>query len=574
MDTIQALFLDNDDDAFETYSRHMKFYWRQLFKSEINFTHEKTIEGALAELELPENKYQLLISDMLFPPMDEPNAPSERHEPRALEVLKIARKKEKLLIVGLSIGSTRFKRLHEDAVRDGAHLFKYRNEIVSPQGMGIEGFCQEIYGHLLQMEIIKDSVELKYNDKEPKIAYIVSEISVAVLKSLYKQLLEEQGSPEHLEAKYLAPGMSGAFVLKVEAKVPRQPPVSHLLKVSRSKERLLKELRNYPKSGPYSNRLLVQYLGSDKSGIPQVGEWFAIGAVFEPDAKTIRQWLLDKPEPGEIANVMHSLFLGGGLRKGCTTDLGDKGNALSVVEALSPNLSRQARIHEALEEFKEVIIAPELGGETDWDQKASLITRFLSSQQIGIISAKETPDECYMCLCHGDLHSRNVLVTAEPTPVAIIIDTSEFGIYHWAVDYVRLLVDLVLASYDQGVRSHLWNHIAHWREVAQSIVRLNILSPDLRDGGTQDGTTATTNLSVVTAIQWMTANVANVCPAIENEQDLKIRMWELQLALAVEFMRGSYRLDLTVPKRVFSLLAAYDALLAAEASFKETHREI
>jgi hypothetical protein len=569
MDTVQALFLDNDEGAFETYSRQMKFYWRQLFEGEIIFRHEKTIEGAFAELERPENRYQILISDMLFPPMDDANASSERHEPRALDVIKIARKKGRLLIVGLSIGSTLYKRLHEDAMHAGADLFKYRNEIVSPQGMGIEGFCREIHDHLLEMEIIKDRTEFKFDQKEPKIAYIVSEIGEPVLKSLYKQLLVDMDPPEQVEAKYLAPGMSGAFVLKMEAKVPRQPSISHLMKVSRSKDRLSKELQNYPTKGAYRNGLLVEYLGSERNNIPQVGEWFAIGNVFEPDGKTIRQWLLGKPDVTEISNVMHSLFLGNGLRKGCISDLSGEENRRTVVEALSPNLSRKSRIHESLEEFGDILKAPELANEKNWDEKVLLITRFLSARQIGRISAGETSDKCFMGLCHGDLHSRNVLVTAGPTPVAIIIDTSEFGIYHWAVDYVRLLADLLLASYDHGVRSHLWNRLPEWRTLAKSIVLLKDCSQDLLGANSLEICSDRTNESVMAAIRWMISKLPEACPAVEDKEDLKKRLWEFQLALAVEFMRGAYRLDLTVPKRVFSLLAAHDALLAAEASFSQ-----
>ena len=71
----------------------------------------------------------------------------------------------------------------------------------------------------------------------------------------------------------------------------------------------------------------------------------------------------------------------------------------------------------------------------------------------------------------------------------------------------------------------------------------------------------------------MTDNISKVCPAIETTEKLKERLWELQLALGVEFMRGSYRQDLTPPKRVLGLRAASEALSIAESSYYANRRK-
>ena len=187
---------------------------------------------------------------------------------------------------------------------------------------------------------------------------------------------------------------------------------------------------------------------------------------------------------------------------------------------------------------------------------ASRLNRYLLYQQLGVRNANETPTECFVCQCHGDLHSRNILVSTVSPPTPIIIDWSDYEASHWAVDYARLLVDLLLSAYDAGPVSYEWSHIARWRELARGVVAGNVLPDDGHDS----------NRLVRTAVNWMITNIGAACPAVESVQDLNARRWEWQLALAVEFMRGGYSLGLTTPKRVFALLASADTITAAEQS--------
>ena len=126
--------------------------------------------------------------------------------------------------------------------------------------------------------------------------------------------------------------------------------------------------------------------------------------------------------------------------------------------------------------------------------------------------------------------------------------------YHWATDYARLLADLLLSTYDRGVSSYEWGRIEEWRKLATLIVQ----GQRLPAGASEN------NATVVNVVNWMLDNLQEVCPALGKKEDIAEKFWEFQLAMGVEFMRGSYRPDLTAPKRALGLVAAYDAILEAE----------
>lgn len=566
MNEIRCLYLEHDKKAFARYSRAIRIRWKSIFGNDITLKCVTTIEDAIEEFALPDGTYQIFISDLLFPPVYSPKAKFDKHKPLGLDAIMQAKKKNSLLVIGLSIGSTiSAADLREQSLKAGAHIFKYVSEVFE-SGSDTAAFCKEIHEYLLREKIIEDSIKLEYDSRDPGISYIVHEVGEGILKSLYKGVVGEEAKPQQLNATYIAPGLSGAFVVKVSAMEAKKPQADYLLKLSKIKSRLMSEISNYPKPGTYSSRLLVNYLGYDQNDIAHVGEWYAIGALFEKDTTPMLEWIKGMLDNESIHGVISSIFLNGGLGRGYV-DVSDPDNPQSAGRALRPNLSRQARIFSALKDLDEVIRTPGLGGDPNWPEKSEVIKRYLMSTQLGHIAEEEMSKRCIMCQCHGDLHLRNVLITKSKPFVAIIIDTSDFGIYHWAADYGRVLVDLILAAYDHGIRLYQWQHMAHWKDLAAKVIRQELLPPDQQQAVSTDHKESDQNASVREAINWMTDNLGEICTEVEDQEKLEARLWELQLALAVEFMRGSYRPDLTAPKRVFALQAAYDALTAAESSF-------
>lgn len=568
MKEIKCLWLEHDEKSFQNYSEPVRTRWNSIFDIRLEITHILTIEEAFKELDKPEATYQIFISDVLFPPVYQPEAERQEHEKRGLEAIAKARKKGKLLVVAYSYGlPQKFGNAIRKEAKETAHIFKYIGDIYGVGKMGISPFCHEMYNGLLREDIIEDPIKLVYDADDPKISYIVNEIGEGPLKSLYKSIYRkavgEEAQLKEISTEYIAPGMSGAFVIKMIATDEKKLKVHHLLKISRNKEALLKEIKNYPKPGIYGGRLLVKYLG-DPISDDNLG-WCALGAVFEKDTISMLEWLYGAGREEDVSNVMNSLFLDGGLINGYVEDSSDPEKPQNAVSVLSPNLSQQAQILLSMEGLDKVIRTPGLGGDKNWNNE--ILRKYLKFKQIGIINERQTPKKCYMCQCHGDLHSRNILVTKGKPHVAVIIDTSEFNIHHWAIDYAKLLVDLLLCVYDRGVRSYEWCHMEHWMELSSAIIRLQNLPSDNRTGGSLKETGANDNFLARAAINWMINNLSKVCPAVQTSEKLKERLWELQLAIGIELMLGSFRLDLTPPKRVFSLKAAREAVSATEFSF-------
>ena len=546
MREIKCLYLEHKKDKFDKCAAHLRACWKARIGGNLVIDNVTNLEEAIERLEFPEGTYQLFISDILFPPVPTPEEPDvARHLPM-FEPIKIASTKSKLLVIGLSIGDRdRFPRLAEQMMDAGAHLAKYTLEVFP----NTEPFCEEVYKLLVQKGIVQDPTPLKYDDRDARLCSIVHEIGETTLKSLYKQIfLHGDTGIDSIKLEYLVPGMSGALVLRVKVQQDKIPPRTHLLKVSTNRRRLSNEVERCPNDGPYSAGLVVSYLGPPV----QVGEWYAIGAGFQKDTKPFKAWLAEGHTKREIEGVLGHLVLGGGLIRGYNTDLNDEHHPRCAVESLMPNALRTARILQAIDEFREVIVAPSLAGLDDWSDREEILTAYLRSQQVGTRDAASTPRSCFLCQCHGDLHSRNILVTKRAPAVPIIIDWADLDICHWASDCARLLVDLVLAVYDSGVASHEWKHLSQWRDIAQKVIAGDTI-PQVSDPG---------NDSVVRAVNWILDNLQSICPAIKQSGGREKSWWEFQLALAVEFMRGAYRPDLQAPKRTLALVAASDAILA------------
>ena len=548
MTDINVLYLEHDDKAFTSYTYGIKGQWKRSFNGEMSIERVVSVEEAKEKLDAEEEKYQVFISDILFPPMATPEeSDKSKHVPR-FDAITHASSKKKLLVIGLSAGPNQGQqRLAEDAIKNGAHRAYYIQELFP----GIDIFCEEIHELLEQKGIIPDLINLDYDRDDAPLCHIIYEIGETTLRSLLKQIVPDNIEIEQIKLDYLAPGMSGAFVLQAEVQQAQRLGTTYLFKASTNRKRLSEEIKRCPDvGGAYAERLVVRYLNK----VAEVEEWYAIGTGFLKNTKSFKTWLTEGHKKGEIEGVMRHLFLENGLKEGYGVDRNNQKQPKRAVEALRPNLSRQARIQQAVEELGEVVAAESLGGINNWDTKANLILRYLRSLQIGTRDAKSTPKNCFMCQCHGDLHSRNILVTTNNPAIPIIIDWADFDICHWAADCARLLADMVLAIYDNGISSYEWTHLSQWCTIANSIIE-GVKLPLEEDP---------TNKSVVYAINWIIENIEEICLATNCDGGRESWLWELQLALAVEFMRGAYRPDLTEPKRVLGLIVAANAISCAE----------
>jgi len=562
MSDIRCLYLENDPASYATYTRQIDYYWRQLDGGVITFKHVKNIPDFLGQLEKPDNNvgYNLVIADILLPPDERPNAEEKDHTIRGTEAIREAERKGGMLIVGISVG-IRGIDLRKECEEAGAHLFFSRTEL---EKNTLRVLCEKIRFEMVRLGLINTSYEISSDDIETE--YVIEEIGESNLIALYQNAAGLSGKSGELCIKALEPGLSGAFILSIEATL-EDVKYLHLLKVSRLRDLLSREVKGCPKQGTYSSRFVVGYLQRTEKEIAESGGWYAICAVFEKDTAPLLTWLTNPSADKKVEPILRSLFLEGGLSRNYGMSSSEK-KELSVMATLFPTPGRRSRIARGMKSLDELITDPRMGGDDEWEVKKVYLENYIYNKMLGRITIEQgnphgTPRSCWIVKSHGDLHLRNILVYNE-SPSAAIIDTADFADLHWAVDYVRLLADMVLSGYDRGKRSHDWSLVRHWYSLLTAIIKDEPISDEFK---------LPANTLVIEAIEWLrsTVNISSICPAVREAQSMLDRQWELSLALGVELLRGVYRQEITTPKKIAGLLAAYNALSFAETRYWERY---
>jgi hypothetical protein len=538
---LNCLFVENNEDMYRTIKDGIEAYWADFCERPLRFKYFVKVDDAIKELNTSAKNYQIAITDILFPPIDDPTAPPSLHRARGLEVIHAAAKSAATtVIIGLSQGERTKPKLDEEARLSGADLFWFHDQVDTE--FVFQNLCRDITGVLYEKGQLHDPLLVESDEGNPSLQYLLSLIGKDTIRNLVRRLVKSR--IDQLQVEYLSPGMSGAFPIKIRIFEANSPTRGYLLKISKDRERLLKELTRAP-AGEYGNRLIVKYM-PPPDGLPVAAkDWYAIASVFEEDAVTLHAWLRGNPSSQRVESVFHALFIDG-LVRGYAKQRANS----SALRVITGSLSRKARISEALNLLEPVISHRKLGDAQGWPSQEKQVRLFLEGQ-LGSIPSAALPSQHYKCQCHGDLHTKNILVAGKSSPGPLIIDTAEFDNYHWAADYTRLLADLLLTSYDAGVTSYLWERMPHWLEMAESIIALSPISKTARDG-------------TIGALNWLTKNSQLIC--LPLAEDLAANQWEFQVALAMEFLRGAYRADVSDPKKVMGILAAYKAIEAAEAS--------
>ncbi len=152
------------------------------------------------------------------------------------------------------------------------------------------------------------------------------------------------------------------------------------------------------------------------------------------------------------------------------------------------------------------------------------------------------------------MHAGNVLVSMGRYPCPQLIDTSHFGMAHWATDPAWLAVDLLMRSVDAGSESMLFTGFGTWRDLAARF------APARLDLAAVTSTPATS--AALAALSWIATNLHRITPVMRPEVADKHR-WEWHMALARSLLRCTYHTDIPHAKRALAFVAAYDQLVAA-----------
>ncbi len=544
MNKVACLYYEDNTEEGDRFQRWLLFAW-DLLKTgvELDITRRNSYQDADEEIQQNAANYDLLIADIL----------EGDEEPLGLHLITTARElNEHIGIVALTIGKGKKGDLKNRAFKAGSDEYILKDDLTERE------ISYDELGEILLKALRKhgkepfptETMKFSYDERDYSLAAIVETIGSETIMVLVQKLLKE--STKRIKASFISPGLSGAYVLRVdcefdvtEGEVPKKK--SLFLKVSRDWSLLEAELGRRSEVSYYPDRMFASFVGEEivETGREVEGRqrgWYAIGYDFQHGAVTLIEWLVKRQlSNDDIEKAMSTLFLGDNGLQGVYDASVER--EIPPYSALSELITpwRKAKIAEAIDDFSEIIERKlaHFGFERE------ILDDFLETKLIPNFDHKSVPKVSYHCRSHGDFHGRNILVSDSGWPY--LIDPANIGTLHWAADLARLIVDLIVSGLDSGPDSLLLDQMNDWVKICSSVLQFDIKPIQVLDDSRK---------RITATIGWLVRNTANIHGHhFENE-----KKWEFQLAMAIEFLRASYRQELFPPKRILGLLAASTAL--------------
>jgi len=537
---IKCLYLEDDDTEFNIWSQTLK---RAVEELEIVRAHAPS--EAIKLMEDDSDRYQLFVADLLI-------AQGDEEKSTGLLAVEVAARNPKLAILGLSKGEGSHPGITVDFFQTAPHG-KYVDKRFEPPRYTLATLKKDIkelllwHGHWLDTK-----GQIRFPKLPPgqhlELEAEIESIGEATLLALLRQIQEDCVI---FEPHYVAPGYSGAIILRIVAYHDGAHPSHNLLvKLSRESAKLDRELDRAPGPAEPSAGIYVPYL----PGPPRrCGGWNAIAARFESDATTLQDWLLfSKPSASSVKTLLSEVFLYGLKPAYLSAEVLPHKSAISE---LFPRITSLARMRRAIQMLKPVI------ERTDQAWNDDLLLKFIVEKgRVGSHSAQAFPVGTACCVSHGDLHSRNILITLPNTrsPGASLIDPARRQRLHWASDTARLATDLWISCVDSvGGQSAFWDSLPLWRE---SVAKW-------AENQDASGSLIQRNESTWVALKWLRDQSRDAFGDLPSDL---MPQWQFYLTMVLEFLHLSIYDNVPTPKRALSLLAAGDLLTILEGQIPWT----
>jgi CheY-like chemotaxis protein len=501
-----------------------------------------------------EPPFDLCVIDLLFKRED-----LDDDEPRGLELVQRAvAVAPRAYVFVISTGDSHRRDLFSKAEELGAHKVLRRGEFsTETTSTSPAAVAAAIRNHLLGNGSVTE-VEVRADRRDPAVQALLFNVKEATLTQLHRLVLEATDDvADTIEVECLVPGASGASVCSTTARVRRGPTVHHVLKVSRDAENLVRETRG----ALHARQLLPQRFVvpvQPERPVGPVNGWCATGAHLDRDAVPLRRWFGTGPALELVRDLFDLLFSDclGVLYESTGEDR--EGSAPSL---FTLPYYKQCLVLHALEELAPLLTHPRGGRLEDASTLLADVGAFVTERRLPGVQERNLPQRSHVCIGHGDLHGGNVLVYPGRHPSPALIDFSEFGRIHWALDPARFAVDLLMYGIDSGPESAFFEGVPVWRKLAAAV---GVLSADLRAVSSDPSTTA-----CLGGLGWLTGQLRQICPKLRADVDFRRSRWEWHLALSSQLLRVSYHRDMPPPKRVAGLVAAHDQLVAAATAVPE-----
>lgn len=538
---LRCLILEDDPNHAKQLSAMLELAWQHL-KSTATIQTDVVHEHGDATSKLATaGPYQVFLSDLMFP--------DGAWGIACIEQAKL-RNPEGTVVIAISKNPD----LEDRARAAGADDFMQKDELMS-SGVAVLKLAMTLEKWLPKRghaALLSPSLHVNWVENDWPLSALIERIGPDALARIAGEMFSDA---IELHATYVRSGLSGAVVLRLDGSDKRGPLEPLLVKLARDQELIVNELRARDLTGEFPPNAFISFGAANKQRPFESGGWFAIGSPFAEGARTATDWVTTTGrKPNEAVVVINRLFTAKLSRR--TWPIKDKRPNSFLFETLvSP---RKARIWLAARDLEKLGL--KYGSVLDFNPKATkAIEAFLRAGTFGETDEQAVPLGCSGRISHADLHGRNVLVTIEGDP--FLIDSANIRPLHWAADVSRFLVDLFVSGWDSDplaeTTHYEWNEIEKWLIVAKAWFDGVLSNSKLPVKGG--------NAGIAAMIKWVEDNLSNVFPNIWTAE----REWEYRLAIAIEFLRASYReVDLPTPKRVLALVVGCYGLKIASKHFQ------
>lgn len=533
MSKLHCLYVDDNSADRKRFERFLRNAWSRL-RSQVELDISVAASPDAALEIFAHSSFELLLVDIMF-----------GKEAAGLELIREARQRfQSAAIIGISIKAD----YREDALAVGADDFVTKPYIAGRDLVG-EHF-ERVIRRALKAHgrdyLLTDEVSVVYDDRDLALTADLEDIGKAHFAALVVPLVGR--SCDEITVERVRPGFSGSVVFRAlcQVRVPEGQPKEVrdlIIKATRERDLLEREVARWESLASFPSELFVRNVTG--IGISEAGGWFAIASQFQQRARTALDWLVeDLPADDKIEGMLRWLFVDSGLPAFYDRQTIDRVRRPNEAILSILTTSRRARALAAVARFRE------LGhryakGVID----AETLTTLIKVGRIGSIEVTDVEPGVSLCRCHGDLHTRNVLVGVHEHPR--LIDPANVAVMPLYSDLARFVADLFVSAWDAGDVEYELERIPVWCEVARALVCETYELTTPRNG----------NRAAWTALTWLLRNRMTIYPHAT-------RRWQWTLALVVEFLRCAYRQDLTAPKRILSLGAASLALKQCESEYR------
>jgi len=559
MKVIRGLYLEDYSEQFRQIGQILELVWVRNDKlrslGELKWQSLDYVDSpdkAIAALRERGHDYTLFFADLLFHRVHG-NHTSEMI-PTGLDAVTVATAEyPRIVVAAISVGEQvprlagriehSFRRLGGDVffTKDWVLTEDDREHVYSEMGRRIEDALRK-KGWFTK---VIPAIDFRHDEGNYALRAELETIGESTLRCLLQELAPDCVD---FDIAHVDPGVSGASVFKFIGwnRKPFAGTHRHMfVKVSKDADSLHRELRGIPKPGTFPSGTCPEPV---RDTVVEENGRFAIGYSFLQEAVTLQNWLLDENPPSEeVCRFLDELFKRlTNLYGSCTAE-----TSVTTLDVVCP---REPFVIRALASLDELwpLVERHL---TDQNPDSLVVRSFVQHKKIVSRFPDSIPFGAILCDCHGDLHSRNILVRLDDNQPHLV-DFSERGERHGASDFAQLCANLLIRAWDHGAESHEWGNLKQWRQVLHQWLLSDDTSAEVNGR----------NNAVWSCLLWVRQNFELIWGTIHANG---VSLWQFQLAVAAEFVKAAGQLDICAPKRAFALVGAHDILTRLQSVIPE-----